>query len=142
MPHRYVDGKRGIVRSFNVPSPSAGTEWVIAVPHGKVWHVITIFMIFVTSAAVATRRVAMDFKTGGNLFATVVSVEPQAASTTNNYMFAENITRATVLHSRAITPIPQNQIMYEGETVGSATLVIDAADQFSAIVLRVEEWDV
>lgn len=136
-----VDGK-GYSRNV-LATTGAGQEFTIIVPSKAHWKVRSLRAIFVASATVATRTPQLIVDDGTNVIWTGVPVSEPTASQTHGLIYAPGVTHdSKTLASGAIMqycPLPDLDLL-AGQRVRSSTTSIQAGDQWSAIVLGVEEW--
>jgi hypothetical protein len=126
---------RRFYKSVVVPNPAAGADWSVTVPASEVWSLVTITATLTTSAAVANRLPSLVVTDGNVRYARMSAVNTQAASLTSIATwgpYGQSGQTGTVV--RGILPVAA---LGPGETIGSLTDLIDVADQWSAIVLRV-----
>ena len=131
----------GVSRVVKVPNPTAGADWTQIVPSGVIWKILSGQGTLTTSAAVATRLPQIQLTSAGvnvGLFGAVFNV---AASTAAVISFGQAIGSAVGLAGTASSPIPlPNYPLVQGDTFGSSTGAIQAADQWSAIAFVVAEY--
>lgn len=123
--------------------PALGAENIITVPNHTRWRIRALAFRF-TTAGVATRTVNLVITDGAGHNAWVkVSPVTQLVATVNDYYFANAVTEtsATVFSGRTqvIQTIPI-MILTGGMTIQTTTTNIAAGDQYSDIVLSVDEW--
>lgn len=117
-----------------VASPGAGLDWSLTVPAGHLYQLLAVTATLVTSAAVANRAVGLVLSDDRNPFLTIPAGAVQAASLTGIYSWAVGANPAT-LGIRSIAPIP-DLILPTAWSLATSTLLIDAADQWSAVRLH------
>lgn len=132
-------------------NPAAGADWKVTVTAGKRWRLYSITSFLSTSAAVATRVAEFLLKSQDvNIIYRVgdqAGGDGQTANSNLRHVLAScwsNVVRQTGgAGGQAYNAYPLPVIeLIGGDTIGSFTSSIQAADQWSAIVLQVEEWDV
>jgi hypothetical protein len=130
---------RGVPKIIVVQQPAAGADWSYVIG-GPVWYKLhAIVGQLVTSATVAARSVAFTVKYTGILCAQFGATATQAASLTVVYSFADT----SVLSADPGTihvPTTSDMVFKDAITIGTRTASIQAADQWSAIALYVEEF--
>jgi hypothetical protein len=122
-------------------NPAPATEFTVTVPGDKYWVVRALRFVLQTDATVATRtcRIALDDGTT-TVFVSFNDVG-QSASITSDYSLAPGAgqSAASVASSTArVSSIPPI-VLPPGSRIRSVTTNKQAADQFSAIALLVEE---
>lgn len=138
-PYSPLEG-RGRMRVITVPNPAVGAEWSLTVPAGVNWFVLGITALFTTSAAVATREPAFVFTDGAAHIVGLTSAFTITASV--SFTLVANVgvipfSQSTIFGN---PQVPFDLRLLAGWTVGSNTNLIDVADQWSAIVVTVEEF--
>lgn len=130
----------GVILSLAGADPAAGAEMSETVPTNARWRLLGVDIPLVTDATVANREVVLTIDDGANIVAEIASGTSHVASTTRRYSFARNVQRgagATALTVNA--PIP-DAILMGGYRVRTVTTNLQAADNFGAPRLWVEEW--
>lgn len=130
----------GFIRSVQVAAPGPGADILTVVPAGKRWRPISVKAGLTTSAAVASRVPQFFLDDGANQFYFVQSLDSQAASLSATYVFSTAAVQTTVAIGTVQNPLPQNCVLPAGYRLGTATVAIQAADQWTAAQLLVEEW--
>ena len=130
----------GAVRSIPVPQPPAGQDWAVQVPGGKQWRVLSGSALFATSAAVANRVPRILLQDDNGIYFRGGETQSLVAGFTFWQSFGIDVPNSN--SGSAATPsihtLPDIW-MQPGDELVMSTLAIDAADQWSAIYLRVEE---
>jgi hypothetical protein len=139
---RKVSGHGGI-KVYTVSNPSAGADWTYTIPSNARFKVISVKAVLTTSSSVADRRASLVFDDGTNISWYSLSNQLQAASATNVYQVSPGMVNSTlttaagtVYQSLSMAPVQ----LSEDFRIRSSTINIQAADQWSAIVVTVEEW--
>ena len=114
-----------------VASPAAGADWSTTVPAGHLWRLFSVTAQLVTSAAVANRQPVLVLGDGTNPFAYLTAPAVQAAGATVIYTWA-NVDTFVALGARQVAALPDLELP-PGWTIGVATALLDAADQWSAV---------
>lgn len=134
-----ADG-RGRVRSIPVANPAAGTDWSLTVPAGVAWIIRGIVATLTTSVAVATRQASLVIS---DTVPTPVLISTpgltQVASLADKYSWFNGAITAAAGPAIA-GGLPNELKLPAGWKFGSSTALIDAADQWSAINVAVEEF--
>lgn len=140
---------RGKLYSVTNGNPGAGVDWTFNVPAGKRWRLHGGLITLTTSAAVANRLVRFRFYDGASHYFRASGNFQQAASIVCDYVLAAGLPPGVV------TPVGSNPMqvnipvpvgMEIAATPGVSRIVsvtdnIQAADQWTAQTLWVEEWD-
>ena len=131
----------GVSRVVKVPNPAAGADWTQAVPGGVMWKILSGQATLTTSATVATRLPQIQLTSAGvnvGLYGAVFNVP---AGTTAAISFSQRLGSAVGLAGSPSSPAPlPNYPLVQGDTLGSSTGAIQAADQWSAIAFVVAEY--
>lgn len=140
---RYSDPitGRGRLRRITGTNPAPGSAPREVVPTGARWRLITVHVQLVTSAAVADRRVSLFLDDGALSFFNGEARLAQTASTTLDYSWAaglENTATGALLYVNQ--PLPGDLWLPAGFGLTTGCINLQAADDFSAPDLFVEEW--
>ncbi len=130
-------------RTVLVPNPAAGVDWSVAVPGGKLWVVDSITAVLATSAVVANRFANLIVSDGS---ADVFSLPPnaaQAASLARTLSWVSTYSGPSTFTNgnRWSNGFP-SWYLDGGYTIRTVTQAIDAGDQWSAIALVVDQYEV
>jgi hypothetical protein len=143
IPQDFPQQKPGAFRQQQITTPAAGADFTINVPNFMRWRIISLRATLVTSAAVANRAAILQFNNAGNVLYNACAANLQAASLTVGYSWGAGVTTllATVgaTTPNAETSIPVDLTLSAGMTITSTTQNIQAADQWSAIFMLIEE---
>lgn len=131
VPIRTVDGPGvyNIITAGGVPAP--GAEWIITVPAGMRFRVVSVSAALTTSAVVANRSPNLVIDDGVNILAEIPSTNAQAASTTARYTWMDGGVFAVAPAGLNLAPLPGNCILMAGSRVRSLTTLLDVADQWT-----------
>ncbi len=134
---------RGRLRTILLTTPAAGAEFTQTVPTGKIWRIRMVRGTLTTAVAVATRIVALLFNDGTNIYAIFPVNTTQAASLTRNYNFAPGAANESTQQAVGleITQSIPNLDLLAGYFFRSSTFNLQAADQWSGIIVAIEEFD-
>lgn len=127
------------IQTIAINNPAAGTDWATGVPANTTWQVIAIDETLQTSVAAAGRVPRIVFGTS------IVGVAPntQAASLSETYVFGTGLASDAVGSTPAQNTAPLPIVtLGPGTTIGSSTLNLQAADQYSNISITVIETTV
>ncbi len=130
----------GVIRSIAGTDPAAGVEIIETVPTGAVWKILSFFATLATSIAVANRAVSVAIDDGTNAFARVFANGVQAASTTNTYNFLPRSIEPAATNLNYYGCMPLDMTLSAGYRIRTLTALLDAADDWGAPRLLVEEW--
>jgi len=130
----------GWIHSIQVANPAAGADWTFTLPPQQRLRVDSFNAVFTASAAVANRLVQVIVDDGVN----TVWTDDLPAAITASQVINVSVTQTsiptgavtTVLHA----VIPPGVILPGNWRLRTSTAAIQAADQWSAIWLNVEEW--
>lgn len=142
LPWRIVPAER-VRRTIVVPDPAAGADFVVPVPGGVVWDVLSLKARLVTAAAVANRVPNLRITDGNEMVATIAQQQAFPAGGTSDLSWVRGWpgplygTVGTVL-----TNWFPEWPLYAGYTFGSITALIQAADQWSAVRVVVDEYEI
>lgn len=117
--------------------PTAGASPFIDVPAGTIWVPAIVTAVLVTGAVVATRVPHMILSVDGATLSDIGVTSSQAASLTRRYSWVPRSTPASAPNSSN-----QSMGLYTlpaGARLAITTDLIDAADQWSALSIYVDE---
>jgi hypothetical protein len=134
----------GLTYGVSAANPGAGADWTISLPVNSRWKVRSLAATLTTSATVANRQVSITvadltaFKFRGfplqNIPASTIALISAYPGTQFTSVVATDFT----------LPLPADMYLTGApattDTIASLTVGIQAADQWSAIRLMVEEW--
>lgn len=129
--------------SAALPNPAAGADWIATVPAGHTWTLLSAQGTLTTSAAVATRLPGLDISDGaGHIIVTEAANVGVTASIVERVGFAVGDSAnqdgvGAALGNRQTVALPSGIVLPAGYTIASRTVNIQAADQWSAVVLTV-----
>ena len=125
-----------------VASPAAATDFSIIVPGGRVWRPLAVTAQLVTDATVATRSTSLQVTDQTNTVVAIEAFANQAASLTELYSYSVgSVTGAGGAGNQVVTTALPDMALPAGYTIKSVTTNMGAADQWSKIVVWVEEID-
>lgn len=124
---------------YTLANPAAGAEITLTVPAGKVWRVISMSCILTTNATVANRSPAFTFDDGTNTVYKISASQVEAASSGVFYLIQGENFQAYSNAGFIQMPVLRT-LLGPGYRIRSSTTAIQTGDQYSAIVLLVEEW--
>ena len=128
------------LRVFPVTTPAAGADFSATVPGGFVWRPLAVTAKLVTSATVATRSVSLKITDQTNVLAQFAPFGTQAASLTATYSWANGAASAgTAAGGGVVTTGLPDMALPSGYQLASVTAAIDTTDQWSNVIVWVEE---
>lgn len=130
----------GMLRSITGTDPAAGAEISETVPTGARWRLHSLVVTLVTDATVATRVPRLFLDSGSGIYAKYNGPSTQAASLTVAYQTGNLGEAVTGSGSAAHLPMPSDTRLAAGYTIDSATVNLQAGDNYGAPVMLVEEW--
>lgn len=130
----------GCTVAFAVGNPAAGADWAFTLSGQYRMQVNYVCATLTTSAAVATRTAALKISNGATTLAIVDSPTTQAASLANTYSGVFGGFSGGTGGTHLYWPLSTPTIIGGGYTIGTTTSNIQAADQWSAIVVGGIVW--
>lgn len=130
----------GSLATYAASVPLAGHEWSITLPANTRWKVISILASLATSAAVANRTPGVFVQSAGALIWQAMPQGAVAAAQVANASYSSTPTQNAASPLFLNNALPSPCYLSGTARLGSQTLNIDAADQYGAINLLVEEW--
>jgi hypothetical protein len=116
--------------------PAAGAEVSVIVPAGEVWELDAVRVQFVTSAAVATRRVGLVISdAAGNILAEIFTGFGQAASLTTDYSYVHTGYETTGTRFGNIQQGVPEMLLGAGYRITTVTDAIDVGDNYGAPIV-------
>jgi hypothetical protein len=135
-----LDGP-GAVRVITGSTPAAGAEISETVPTGARQELISLWVVLVASATVATRTPQLRLDDGTNTLFQVPSVTQLVASQTAAAEFAQGVPYATQVNALgAPSALPVNNRLLAGHRIRTSTVNIQVGDQYGAPQYVVREW--
>jgi hypothetical protein len=132
---------QGFLRSVAGTTPGAGVDITETVPSGARWGPISFQALLVTSVTVASRTPILRVDDGVNIFGNVPVGVLIAASTTINNSWAQGVNRFTEIQANTeAAPMPTNIILLAASRIRTATVNLQAGDQWSQVQYLVQEW--
>ncbi len=134
----YLDGS-GTMQTVVVPNPAAGADFTLTVPASKRWRLQSLMAQMTTSVAVANRTAVFRMTDGVNETWRQADVAAMTGGGFYSHTIASGIGGSNNNGGVYGIPLPSPCIMTAGDTLFSNTLGIQAGDQWSNIIARVEE---
>lgn len=131
----------GYVRTYNGTQPAAGAEINEVVPTGARWRLVALRNNLTTAVAVANRKPAIKLVIGALGAAFSPSPVTQTASLSWAYDTHIGMSSYTAADTTdVVMPIPASILLPAGAVIATATVGIQAADQWAAPNVTIEEW--
>lgn len=130
----------GWSHSINVPNPAAGADWIFTAATAQRLQIKSLSSILTPSAAVANRNVSLIIDDGVNTVWQVIQPTSIPASQVTTLSATTTNATAGVIPTIQTQIFPPNLFLEPGWRLRSSTGNLQAADQWSAIWLAVEEW--
>lgn len=144
---------RGFQRIISADAPAVGKDWSIEMPEGPegiFYQPLAVLFTIVTSVAVANRALALVYAGGAsggqltNVFMRSPGVSLPASTTNGRHCFM--VEGPSVLSSDGAGQLvrsgflPRGLMLKPSERIGTETFNIDVADQYSGIVVLLQQW--
>lgn len=129
----------GRIRPITGTDPDAGTEISETVPARRRWRLLTINFSLVTDVTVADRYVRLIIDDGTTVLYISSAIAAHVASLTRNHSYGVNGQTHDVTYNTFNTSLP-DLILISGFRIRTATQDLQAADNFTAPQMLVEEW--
>lgn len=129
------------IRRENVTNPAAGADFVLTVPGGRIWRLLSLRAQLLTDANAANRNVTLRVDDGNGDFAHYPFNTTHAASIDRRYCWVWGPTsafEASGSSGNLVQPGPQF-LLLPGWRLEVVTGNVQAGDQWSAITAMVEE---
>lgn len=130
----------GFVHTVAITQPAAGAEWTVTVPTNLRWRPLAAAAVLTTAAAVANRVPDVQLDDGANVYFVGVPNQSIPAATPARVSYAQQIPAAAANVTDVMVQLAEAAVLMAGHRISSLTRNIQAADQYSAIFLSVEEW--
>lgn len=134
-----LNSLHGLIRSITGTDPAANVEISETVPDRRRWRLLGIVFTLVTSVDVIDRTVVLIIDDGTNTLVSIPSTTTQAASETKVYQYAQRPGAQVDVGDNFYIPIPYLTLK-GGYRIRTATAGRQAADNFGAPQLLIEEW--
>ena len=124
-----------------VADPGAGAGFDVYAPNGMKLKIITMRFQFVCAVAVANRRVQVDFIHAGNSYGRIFADAVVVAGSTSYFNFFPGFgSRVGSTLGNFFLEYPEHVWVYTNDLLRFTADNIQAADQFSAIMVYAEYW--
>lgn len=123
---------------IRVTPPAAGAEWTFTNADGGLILVRSVLYQLVTSAVVANRVTGLTVNIDGAPWLRTTANTAQVASLTRTYCAFGSASLTADNAIAVVMPWRDNGVLLrQGHSIGSVSLLLDAGDQYSGIVLDV-----
>lgn len=132
----------GFINHVPLSAAPLGSDFTAIIPTNARWRLISILGTLITSAVVGNRSAGLKVAIGGQTVGIIPAPVAQPASSTFIYTWGVNsgpygdVTNTWAVPLLSLPILPQQGTSF----VGSFTTGIQAGDDWSGIVLAVEEW--
>lgn len=132
---------RSTLRFSTATNPAAGADFTLTVPQSEFWRIVAVTATFTTAAAVANRRPRFTIRqTGVYLMDFPTATDITAGLTTQVTWVQGQVAETGLVNSRLVAPIPEQLWVPATFEIESLTDNIQAADQWSTIIIQYERW--
>jgi hypothetical protein len=127
-----------------VPDPAAGAGWNYIVPDNTILLIDAVFCLLITSAAALNRQVVIYISLTAPLIYDFLSTDIVVASQARriNIFPAASFYTSGGPTGRCLLPIPPNLYLRTFDQITVGCFAIDAADQFSDILIAGRRWTI
>ena len=138
----YLDSVEGpgLLRSITGTDPAAGSEISETVPTNARWRLLTLRVLFTTSATAGDRWPDLYINEGTSTLMTFRRASAQTASATATYVLTPHGYAPLDLGGLECIAIPPNCLLLQGWQIRSNTCGMQAGDDWGAPQMEVEEW--
>lgn len=127
-------------RPHRVANPAVGAEFTITPNTAGHWRIIGLVFTLVTSAAIANRNVSFSITDGTARTFKQVTASNQAASLSFDYVAYPQATPTPVTNDTVVMQLPPDGLwLPKGWSLTSLTALLDVGDQYSGIVVDIQE---
>lgn len=130
----------GLIRSVAGADPAAGAEVLVTVPAGARWRLHSIRFVLVTDATAVNREADLVIDDGAT---TLLIIEPpalQGNNGTRGHNYGADFPLQVALTQEFLIPLPVGLILLTGYRIRTVTALLQAADNYGAPRVLVEEW--
>lgn len=133
----------GMPRTITLTNPAAGADYASSTVYSSQTRLQSASFVLTTDATVAARDVRIRIQDGlGNVVFFAGSNVTQPASTVLRYTASPTGLAGTFGTNQVLLPYPNDLLGFGGLEFHTATLNLQAGDQFSAFAALVERWAV
>jgi hypothetical protein len=127
-------------RTILVPAPAAGTDWSLSPGGQRYFRVTSLVALLTTGIAAPARQVLLQASRGGNAWFRQPAVAGIGASAAVFVSAFTGAPRDGSFINTLTIPLPVGGLLLRpGDTLAAVTASLDAADQWSTIVVEAEE---
>ena len=135
----------GRIRTITGGNPAANTEAGITVPDSVVWRIIDFRVTLAVAVAVANRLSGLQKTTSGGVANSGLYLISFLQSGNYSYVLswgagAKTADPDTTFHQYQAGSLPVHWYAYPGEIITTLTGNLQAADDYAAPIMMVEEW--
>lgn len=135
--------RQRLLKAVQVAAPAAGADWIATPPAGSAWELLHIKATLTTSATAANRGpIARIRDNSGNDLDAYPAPAVLAASLAAEYGWEAGIGTPTTTLLNVASMSEPPPLVPDGGSVRLVTGNLQAADQWSGIVLTVREWSI
>lgn len=135
--------RQRLVKAVPVAQPAAGADWSASVPAGAAWELLHVKATLTTGAAVANRGPVVRVQdNSGNDFDAYPAAAVQAASLAAEFGWEAGYGAAVTAILNVASMSEPPPLAPQGGLVKVVTANLQAADQWSGILLTVREWSI
>lgn len=131
---------QGRINTVTGTDPAAGANFSETVPTNARWHLRGLAVQLITAVAAATRRVVIVIDDGTTEIFRFDSQSTQLASLTRDYRAADYKLQPADNGTFIYIAIPFDFELLQGYRIRSVVENLQAADDFGAPILAIEEW--
>lgn len=127
-------------RPHRIATPAAGAEFVVQPNTVGHWRILSLIFTLATSAVVANRNVSFSVTDGTTRTFKQVTAANQAAALSFDYTAYAQATPTVVVNNTVVMQLPEGGLwLPKGWSLTSLTANLDVGDQYSGIVLDIQE---
>lgn len=135
--------RQRLQKEILVAQPAAQADWTQAVPAGVAWELLNVKALLTTDANVANRVATVRINDAAAIqVARFQDAAAQVAGVASIHEWGAGMGLTGSANGFAAGLPSPPFLMPEGWTIRSDTLALQAADQWSAVVLIVREWSI
>lgn len=136
-----LDPNYGHLTRLVVAQPAVGTDHSYTFPVNRRWKLIAVTTSLTTAVAAANRHVTLQLSHEGGAVWNTIAPVVQTASLTYTYIFnADGSGIVTAVNNWVVGVLPNIFTFIGGDLLSTVTANMQAADQFSSMLLYLEAW--
>lgn len=133
--------KPGVRRIVQVQAPAAGADWAVTVPGGVQWRILSGMATLTTSVVAGNRAAHSRVIVDGIIVWDAAFSAASGPSETDAYPIVIGGADEQVYVTNGLVSLWYQDSFYpQGAVIGTHTSSIDVADQWSGVVLWIEEY--